>query len=57
MRCGSKCFIVEIEVEGQKQMKSVTARTSIEARKTIRGAYGTEAHILSVIEEKRRTFD
>ncbi|MDT3762617.1 hypothetical protein [Priestia filamentosa] len=54
MRCGSKCFIVEIEVEGEKQTKSVTARTPIEARKTIRGAYGTEAHILSVIEDKKK---
>lgn len=54
MRCRSKCFIVEIEVGGQKQMKSVTARTPIEARKTIRGAYGTEAPILSVIEDKKK---
>jgi hypothetical protein len=48
MRCGSKCFIVEIEVQGEKHTKSVTAR------KTIRGSYGTETHILSVIEDKKK---
>jgi hypothetical protein len=54
MRCGSKCFIIEIEVQGEKQTKSVTARTPIDARKTIRRAYGTETHILSVIEDKKK---
>lgn len=54
MRCGSKCFIVEIEVAGEKQTKSVKARTPIEARKTIRGSYGTKSHILSVIEDKKK---
>ncbi|MFD0769587.1 hypothetical protein ACFQZ1_12235 [Bacillus sp. CGMCC 1.60114] len=54
MRCGSKCFLVEMEIKGEKQIRSVTARTSVEARKTIRIKYGAEAHVLSVIEEKKK---
>ncbi|MDT8862593.1 hypothetical protein N0O92_20545 [Alkalihalobacillus sp. MEB130] len=53
MRCGSKCFIVEIEIKGEKQTKSVTARTPVDARKTIRLEYGAEVQIRSVREEKR----
>ncbi|QOR68016.1 hypothetical protein IM538_07755 [Cytobacillus suaedae] len=53
MRCGSKCFIVEMELKGQKQFKSVKAKTPIEARKAIRVEYGVEASILSVREEKK----
>lgn len=54
MRCGSKCFIVEIEVNGEKKTKPVTARTPVEARKTIRLEYGGDAHIISVVEEQRK---
>ncbi|EDL62866.1 hypothetical protein [Bacillus sp. SG-1] len=53
MRCGSKCFLVEVELKEGAQTKSVTARTPIEARKTIRKEYGAEVEILSVREEKR----
>ncbi|MCA1030195.1 hypothetical protein LCL95_03980 [Bacillus timonensis] len=53
MRCGSKCFIVEMEIKGEKQIKPVIARTPIDARKTIRLEYGAEAKIFSVIEEKK----
>jgi hypothetical protein len=54
MRCGAKCFIVEIALNGKKQMKSVIARTPADARKTTRIEYGVEAQILSVIEEKKK---
>ena len=54
MRCGSKCFLVEMEVNGEKQVKPVTARTPVDARKTIRLEYGAEAQILSVLEEKKK---
>ncbi|MBU9723854.1 MULTISPECIES: hypothetical protein [Bacillaceae] len=54
MRCGSKCFIVELEIEGEKQRKSVTARTPVDARKTIRNEYGKGIEIISVLEEKKR---
>ncbi len=53
MRCGAKCFLVEIEAQGEKQMMPITARTPAEARKRIRLEYGTEASILSVKEEKK----
>ena len=54
MRCGSKCFIVEIEVNGEKQSKSVSARTPAEARKTVRIEYGAASQVLSVKEEKKQ---
>ena len=41
-------------MNGEKQIQSVTARTPVEARKTIRVEYGAEAHILTVREEKRK---
>jgi len=54
VRCGSKCFLVEMEIKGEKQIKPVIARTSVDARKTLRKEYGAEAHIVSVIEEKKK---
>jgi len=53
MICGSKCFLVEMEWKGEKQIKPVTARTPIDARKTIRKEYGKETPIFSVIKRKR----
>ncbi|MCM3388832.1 hypothetical protein LG296_03355 [Ureibacillus chungkukjangi] len=54
MRCGSKCFLVEYEVNGEIQTSPIIAKTPVEARKTIRIKYGSEPLILSVKEEKRR---
>lgn len=55
MRCGAKCFLVTIEMNGEEQIKPVTARSPVDARKAIRLEYGAEAQILSVItEEKKR---
>ncbi len=53
MMCGSKCFLVEMELNGTKQIKQVTARTPVGARKVIRGEFGADAKIVSVKEEKR----
>ncbi|MFS0575771.1 hypothetical protein AB1K83_09055 [Sporosarcina sp. 179-K 3D1 HS] len=55
MMCGSKCFLVEMEHNGTKQIKQVIARNSVGARKVIRGEYGAEVQILSVKEEKRNS--
>ena len=52
MRCGAKCFTVELESDGEKQTIPVIARTSVEARKAIRIEYGAEANILSVRQGK-----
>ena len=52
MKCGSKCFIVEMEVNGEIQRKQVTARTPVDARKVIRLEYGKQAAILTVKKEK-----
>lgn len=52
MRCGAKCFHVEIEIDEEKVIKPVNARTPAEARKTVRRKYGAEAPILSVRERK-----
>jgi hypothetical protein len=53
MRCGAKCFLVEVEVDGKTQVQSVNARTPAEARKNIRKELGTETQILAVKEEKK----
>jgi len=52
MMCGSKCFLVTMELNGTKQIQQVTAKNFVGARKVIRGEYGTEARILSVREKK-----
>jgi hypothetical protein len=53
MRCGAKCFQVEVEANGKKQTVSTTARTTAEARKRIRLEYGAAMNILAVKEEKK----
>ncbi|MEH7225280.1 hypothetical protein V7112_15835 [Bacillus sp. JJ1566] len=53
MRCGAKCFLVEIEVDGKTEVRQVNARTPAEARKNIRKECGAETHILAVKEEKK----
>jgi hypothetical protein len=53
MRCGAKCFIVELEVYGEKQVQPIMARTPVDARKTIRLEYGANAKILSVREKRK----
>ncbi|MBS4207088.1 hypothetical protein [Bacillus sp. FJAT-50079] len=53
MMCGSKCFLVEIERNGEKQINKVNARTPVNARKVIRGKFGADAEIISVKEEKK----
>ena len=53
MRCGAKCFLVEVEGQGLKQTMPITARTSAEARKRIRLEYGAEINILSVKEDQK----
>lgn len=48
MRCGEKCFLVEIETDGELLTKTVNARTPAEARKTIRKEHGVRTPVLSV---------
>jgi len=55
MKCGAKCFLVEIEMNGAIEVKPVTARTSVAARKVIRRTYGDEIDILSVREDKKHS--
>ena len=55
MMCGSKCFLVEMERNGTKQVMQVTARTPIGARKVVKREYGAGVEIISVKEEKRNT--
>lgn len=52
MRCGAKCFHVQLEIDGNKKTKPVIARTPAEARKLFRKDYGAESIILSVQERK-----
>ncbi|WP_201741222.1 hypothetical protein [Pradoshia eiseniae] len=53
MRCGAKCFLVQVEEQGLKRTWPITARTSAEARKRIRLEFGAEINILSVKEEQK----
>lgn len=48
MKCGAKCFIVALEIDGKIKKESVFSRTPVSARKTIRRAYGEHANILTV---------
>lgn len=53
MQCGAKCFIVEVEIDGQRKTFPVNARTSVLARKTVRIQYEEAVKIVSVKEEKK----
>lgn len=48
MRCGEKCFYVKIEKEKSTEILPVYARTTAEARKTVRREFGDDISILSV---------
>lgn len=53
LRCGTRRYIAEIEIDGQKETKPIIARTPAEARKNIRKTYGKDTAIYSVVEAKR----
>jgi len=53
LRCGEKCFFVEAEIDGERIIKPVNARTPALARKTLRKAYGKGTPILAVKRKKR----
>lgn len=53
MRCGEKCFLVHIDMDGEEQTQFINARSPAEARKTLRKRYGKALEILSVREERR----
>ncbi len=53
MRCGAKCFIVEIETSTGRITKRVNARTPAGARKVIRATYEDIIQITSVLEKNR----
>ena len=48
LRCGEKCFLVEIENDGKLLTQPINARTPAEARKTIRKVYGDKSPVISV---------
>ncbi|WP_176481940.1 hypothetical protein [Paucisalibacillus globulus] len=52
MKCGAKRYFVETEDNGEKQLKTIIARTPAEARKKFRSAHGIEAQIVSVKEAR-----
>lgn len=53
MMCGSRCYLVEVEVDGFKKRKRVNARTPVNARKFIRKRYGKDAIIHSAVAQKK----
>ena len=52
MKCGAKCFIVKLEMDGEIKQKRVISRTPVSARKIIRNEYGKKVDILTVWQEK-----
>lgn len=52
MQCGAKCFLVEVEHNGEKKQIPVKARSAVNARKTVRLNYEEAVKIISVKEEK-----
>ncbi len=48
MRCGEKCFYVKIEKDNEIETLPVFARSTAEARKTVRSKYGRKTAIHSV---------
>lgn len=52
LRCGAKCFQVEMELDGKREVKSVDARTPAKARKAIRKVYGEHTPVISVRQRK-----
>jgi hypothetical protein len=55
VKCGARRYQVEAEVNGEKQSKSILARTPAEARKKFRSTFGADAQINTVKEIKRGT--
>lgn len=53
MRCGEECFLLEMELNGEKKTMPIKARTAIEARKKVRIEYGDSAQIFTVKKEKK----
>lgn len=51
MKCGAKCFLVEIEKDGITQQISVNARTPIAARKVVRNELGQNTKIIRVTKK------
>ena len=52
MRCGEKCFYVKIDKNNRTETLPVYARTTAEARTTVRRELGKQTSILSVRERK-----
>lgn len=53
MQCGAKCFIVQVERDGKVESMPVTARSSVQARKTVRLQYEDVVKVLTVREDKK----
>lgn len=52
MQCGAKCFVVEVEHDGEKKRIPVKARSAVRARKTVRIQYEEAIKIISIKEDK-----
>lgn len=48
MVCGSNRYSIEAEIDGEKKVEDVAARTPAEARKKFRLQYGAKTKIISV---------
>lgn len=53
MRCGAKCFQIEIALQNNRKITSVNARTPANARRLIKKKYGSHVTIISAIEKRQ----
>ncbi|MFD2114953.1 hypothetical protein ACFSTH_15085 [Paenibacillus yanchengensis] len=56
MRCGERCFLVTVQIDGEQQTDKITARTSVDARKKVRRMYGVKANVISVVRDNTRLY-
>ena len=55
MKCGAKCFLVEVEKDGIVETIAVDARTAVSARKVIRKQLGDAVKIVAVKADKKKS--
>jgi len=55
VKCGAKCFLVEVEKDGIVETIAVDARTAVSARKVIRKQLGDAVKIVAVKADKKKS--
>ncbi|WP_342388425.1 hypothetical protein [Salinicoccus bachuensis] len=51
MRCGTECFIVTFEKDGDVYTKEARAKSQIEARRMVSSRYGADSRIKKIVKK------